>query len=329
MLRFWNLQQKKEECVCVKIIDLHCDALSKLWEFGGRESFLDSAVLDANKKRLKEGKIIAQAFAIWIDPAIKLENKFQAALEQAHIFYSEILNKNDDIKHIKNWSELKHLQDGQIAAILTLEGVDCIGNDIKKLEILFELGVRLVGLTWNEANLAADGAGEPRGAGLTEFGREIVRLNNDKKIFTDVSHLSERAFWDVMELADYPIASHSNTKKYCDHPRNLSDQQAEAMFKKGGMVHVVYYPDFIKSEGSATISDLIKHIDHLCSLGGEKQIGFGSDFDGISRKVSGLANASQTQNLINELLKYFSEDQVLGFACENFLSYCERMEHNR
>ena len=146
----------------MKIIDLHCDVLSKLWESEGRESFLNSPLLDANKERLKRGQIFVQAFAIWIDPAVKTEHKFQAALEQVSLFHREIIEKNKDIQHIKNWAEINQLRDGQIGAILTLEGVDCIGNDFAKMEILYDLGVRLVGLTWNEANLAADGAGELR-----------------------------------------------------------------------------------------------------------------------------------------------------------------------
>ena len=78
--------------------------------------------------------------------------------------------------------------------MLTLEGVDAIGNDITKLNILYQLGVRSIGLTWNHANLAADGAGEPRGGGLTLFGKEIVRWNNEHHVLTDVSHLCERVF---------------------------------------------------------------------------------------------------------------------------------------
>ena len=75
-----------------------------------------------------------------------------------------------------------------------------------------------------------------------------MRWNNEHHVLTDVSHLSERSFWDVMELAKYPIASHSNARKLCDHPRNLTDDQARAMFKKGAMIHVVYYPKFIREE---------------------------------------------------------------------------------
>lgn len=304
----------------MKVIDLHCDALYKLWESNGTLSYANSPEIDANKERLMEGEIFVQAFAVFVDPFLEQDRQFETALKQVDYFYEEILGKNPEIKHIKNWSDLSTLQEGEIGAILTLEGVGPIGNSMAKLRTLHRLGVRLIGLTWNDANLAADGVGEERGAGLTSFGKEIVQFNNDNLIFTDVSHLSERAFWDCLEVADYPIASHSNTKHFCDHPRNLSDEQIEAMFKKGGMIHVVYYPDFVKKDGQAQISDLIRHIDHLCMLGGVNLVGLGSDFDGFSPKIPGLQNASDTQNLINELLKHFREDEVKGFAYQNFLS---------
>ncbi|MGG0718521.1 dipeptidase [Robertmurraya massiliosenegalensis] len=303
----------------MNIVDMHCDALMKLEESRGNMSFQTDSNLDVNKNRLLEGKVKVQGFAIFVDPNLRSNHLFEIVLEQVRLFQDEVLVKNEDIKHIKDWSQLAHLKDGEIGAILTLEGVDAIGNDLTKLKILYQLGVRSVGLTWNNANLAADGAGEPRGAGLTAFGKEVIHFNNEHQLLTDVSHLSERAFWDVMDLAKYPIASHSNTKKYCDHPRNLTDSQAKEMFKRGGMIHVVYYPRFVKKDGTVTIADLIKHIEHLCELGGVKQIGLGSDFDGIDIKIPRLAHAGEAQNLINELLKYYSEEEVRGFASENFL----------
>lgn len=305
----------------MKIIDLHCDALMKLAYGKGSLSFADSKELDTNKVRLQKGDVMAQCFAIFIDPDIKSDQKFQAALDQVYYFKNEVLGKNPEMKQISNWQDFDHLRDNEIGAVLTLEGVDAIGNDIQKLSILHELGVLSVGLTWNNANLAADGAGEPRGAGLTSFGKEIVYFNNQHKILTDVSHLCEKAFWDVIEIADYPIASHSNAKALCNHVRNLTDQQAKAMFDKGGLVHVVFNPPFINENGKANIFDLIKHIDHFCSLGGVEQIGLGSDFDGISTKVSKLENSSMYQNLVNELLNYYSEEQVMGFAYQNFLNH--------
>jgi membrane dipeptidase len=303
----------------MNIIDLHCDALMKLADGKGKLRFADAPELHTNKARLQKGQVKVQCFAIFIEPDIPFDQKFRAALDQIDFFYQEVLGKNPDMVHIKDWTDFDDLKLGQIGAMLTLEGVDAIGNDLTKLRTLYQLGVRSVGLTWNNANLAADGAGEPRGAGLTLLGKEIVKLNNEYRVLTDVSHLSDRAFWDVMELAKYPIASHSNSRALCNSPRNLTDEQAKAMFEKGGLIHVVYLPAFVNENGTATIPDLVKHIDHFCSLGGVKQIGLGSDFDGMSILITDLEDASKTQNLINELLKYYSEDVVRGFAYQNFL----------
>ncbi|MEI2358798.1 dipeptidase, partial [Mesobacillus zeae] len=195
----------------MEIIDLHCDVLLKLQLSGGKMRFENDNQLDANKHRLQAGKVKVQAFAIFIEPEIEQEEKWAAALGQVALFHNEVLGRNPEMKQIHSWSDFASLKEGEIGAFLTLEGVDTIGNDINKLAELHKKGVLSVGLTWNNANLAADGAGEPRGAGLTLFGKEIVQFNNRQKILTDVSHLSEQAFWDVMECADFPIASHSNS----------------------------------------------------------------------------------------------------------------------
>ena len=229
--------------------------------------------------------------------------------------------KNREIVDIKAWTELDTLQQGQLGAVLSLEGADAIGNDLNKLQILYQLGVRSIGLTWNNANLCADGVGEPRGAGLTELGKAVVEFNNQQQLFTDVSHLGEQGFWEVLGLAHYPMASHSNSKAICDHRRNLTDKQAQALFEKAGFLGVVLYPAFVKEEGEAAISDLLKHIDHLCSLGGVKHIGFGSDFDGITSYIQDLEDSSMYQHLINELLNHYSEEEVRGFAYQNFLDH--------
>ncbi|PUB11668.1 dipeptidase [Paenisporosarcina sp. OV554] len=306
----------------MNIIDLHCDALLRLYQTQGEIKFKDAKELETNKERLKKGKVKVQAFALFVFPEVKAEQKFQVALDQIHYFYTDVLGNNPEMKLIKDWSDFENLQDDEIGALLTLEGVDAIGNDLQKLSILYQLGVRSVGLTWNNANLAADGAQEKRGAGLTSFGEEIVVYNNEHKILTDVSHLSEKAFWDVINVAKYPIASHSNSKAIMDHVRNLSDEQAKAMFEKDAMVHMVYCPQFVKDKEEVTIDDLIEHIEHFCSLGGEKNIGLGSDFDGITKKIMNLEDASMQQNLLNELLKHnYSEEIVKGFAYENFMRH--------
>ena len=318
------LKHAKEEMVRMKVIDTHCDALLKLQQ-GMRQgltlNYRNEQTIETNLNRLRKGNVKIQFYAIFIDPEIPSDEKWQHALEQIDLFYSEIIGKNPDIKQIKNWEDIAKLKEREIGAVLTLEGADAFGNSLVKLRHLYRMGVLSIGLTWNNANLCADGVGEPRGSGLTLLGKEVVKLNNENRIWTDVSHLSVNSFWDVMELADYPFASHSNARAICDHPRNLTNDQIEAMFNKNGLIQLVFNPPFINEQKqTATISDLITHIDHLCALGGEKQIGFGSDFDGITSFVKDLENASKYPVLINELLEHYSEEQVRGFAYENFIA---------
>ena len=313
----------------MKIFDTHCDALLKL-QTAKRNTLFDGEMLDYRKsnsletnfERLQAGGVKVQFFAIFIHPEFPSDEKWQHALEQVDLFYSEILGKNPLMKHIKDWKDIDQLKPDEIGAVLTLEGADAFGNDLMKLRHLYRLGVLSIGLTWNNANLCADGVGDPRGAGLTVLGKEVVRLNNEHHVFTDVSHLSIKGFWDVMDLAKYPIASHSNARALCDHPRNLNDEQIRAMFTNKGLIDVVFAPQFInKDSEQATISDLVRHIDYLCSLGGVQQVGIGSDFDGISSHITGLGNASEFPNLINELQKQYTETEVEGFAYRNFLNH--------
>lgn len=298
------------------IIDTHCDALLKLWE-KPNESFHHSNDIEANAERLRAGKVKVQFFAIFVEPWVKQEQKFSVVLEQVNLFYEKILKENSQMRHIKNWKELALLEEGEIGAVLTLEGVDAISDDLTKLSILYQLGVLSVGLTWNEANLCADGVGEPRGAGLTLLGKKVVHLNNRNNVLTDVSHLSVNGFWDVIELATHPIASHSNARSVCDHPRNLYNNQIQALLEKNGFIGLVFYPRFLNATDEATIADVLNHLDYLCSLGAERHVGFGSDFDGINHHVDKLSHSGEYVHLVNELTKHYSADQVEGFLSKN------------
>ncbi len=305
------------------IFDLHCDALMKLSQSKGALSFYDAPELDVNFSRLKEGGVKLQAFALFVYPSLTIEAQFVEILAQVDHFYRSILEKNPKMRLIKKWSDLSTLQEDEIGALLTLEGVDCIGNDLHKLTLLHQLGVRSIGLTWNGANLAADGVAEPRNGGLTRFGRQIISFNNEHQLFTDLSHLGEVSSLEALEVAEYPIASHSNVRAICDHRRNLSDRVIEALIAKGGMTHLVFYPHFVSQKG-AVIEDLFPHIDHLLSLGGENHIGFGSDFDGIEDKVEHLRHAGEYPNLIKALSDRYGVERVEKFASQNFIEMLKR-----
>jgi membrane dipeptidase len=303
------------------IFDAHCDALMKLWQDRSL-SFQDGAPLHVTFSGMAEAGVKVQCFAIYVPETVPEEARFTAALEMADIFFSRIVEAFPSIKFVRTKQDIAALKEGEIGAMLTLEGCDSIGANLVKLKTLLRLGVASVGLTWNFPNAVADGAWEKRGAGLTAFGRQVVELLNETKRWVDVSHLSERAFWDVIETARFPIASHSNAHRLCPHPRNLTDEQLKALIEKDGMIGINFVPYFLtKDKRRATVADVLRHLDHVCALGGEHNVGFGSDFDGITETVSGLETVKQYDQLVNELYKHYSAEQASRFLFGNFYAH--------
>nr|WP_251009428.1 dipeptidase [Bacillus sp. ISL-39] len=310
----------KKEGIFVKIFDAHCDVLYKLFLDPTLE-FANSPGLQVNLERLKTSNTKVQLFAIYVPESVHPELKFEAALRMADLFYEKVLTPHPQIKLVKDKMDIDRLTEDEIGAVLTLEGCDAIGQDLLKLRTLLRLGVRSVGLTWNYGNYVADGALEERGAGLSRFGRQVVQLLNDTGTVCDVSHLSEQGFWDVMDSAEHVFASHSNCYSLCRHPRNLKDNQINALIDRDSVIGVTFVPEFLSGKKeSATIDDIIRHLDHICSLGGENHVGFGSDFDGIEFTVSNLEGNEQYDNLWNELQKYYSDIQVHKFLHKNMAS---------
>ena len=302
------------------IIDLHCDVLMKLTTLEAI-SFQDDRRLQANKDRLQLGQVKAQVFAIFIDPKIPQNMKFLEVIRQIEAFHTVVL-QTEGMVHITDWSQLETLAPHEIGAILSLEGCDAISDDLTKLQAILDAGVKIVGLTWNGENSVAYGASENATLGLKPFGKEVVEYLNARDIVIDVSHLNEQGFWDVLPLAKHILASHSNARALCDHPRNLTDAQAKALVEHGGHIHVVYYPQFIGEE--AKMADLVAHVKHLANLVGVEHLGLGSDFDGIDETVEGLAHAGEAQNLLEALREHFSVDEVRGIANANFLRYIKK-----
>lgn len=130
-----------------------------------------------------------------------------------------------------------------------------------------------------------------------------------------------KSFWDAISLAAYPIASHSNAHSLCPHPRNLRDDQIKALIDKNGVIGITFVPEFVKGKGTPSIKDILSHIDHVCSLGGERHIGFGSDFDGIDKMIPGLEAHKDYANLIDALECHYSSKQVRRFLYENFITH--------
>ncbi|MEI5906263.1 dipeptidase [Bacillus spongiae] len=300
------------------IFDAHCDVLYKLYQYPSI-NFQHSDDLHITATQLEKHGSKVQLFAIFLPPDLLPGARFQAALKMIDLFYEKILKPNPNMKMVKSKAEIEQLKADETGVMLSLEGCEGIEGDLLKLKTLLRLGVASVGLTWNWANEVADGAMEPRGGGLTRFGKEVILTLNQHKIWTDVSHLSERAFWETIEIAQYPVASHSNSYTICPHPRNLRDDQAKAIFERKGCIGITFVPFFTQKNGKAKINDVIQHVEKMCELGGEDHIGFGSDFDGISETIIGLSSYKDYDKLIDELYRCYSSTQVGKFLYDNFL----------
>lgn len=312
------------------IIDNHCDVLYQLYTYPDKDfqhTQADANInpLAVNLQYLKQADVRLQCFAIYIDDAIP-QRSFQHIQAYIQLFHERIL-KHPSMMAIRNSTEMSlSFEKGKIGAMLTLEGVDALQGQVDDVELLFQLGVRCIGITWNYANWAADGVLEPRQAAFTKKGRQLINRCEQLGIILDCSHLCEPAFWELCEQTHRPfIASHSNAYAQCRHPRNLRDEQIVAIKNKGGMIGLTFVPQFLVEDGEASREDLLKHIDHFASLGLDKQITLGSDFDGTDAVVEGLEHMGQLVGLKDWLLKYYDIDFVEGLMWRN--AFCFYQNH--
>ena len=228
------------------VFDGHCDTLlSLITEKRSLSERSDKG--HADLPRLKEGGVTAQIFALFTRPlahgggaptweALRLLDGFYQGMEAS----SDLILATcaADVRRAK--------AEGRLAGIIGLEGAEALQGDLGVLRILHRLGLRNLGLTWSLRNEAADGVYEERtGGGLTEFGVQVVKECNRLGIMVDIAHLAPAGVRDVLALSEAPVVdSHANARAVCDHRRNLTDQQLEALAAKGGVVGVVFVPDF-------------------------------------------------------------------------------------
>ena len=188
-------------------------------------------------------------------------------------------------------------------------------------------GIRIAALTWNNENEIAYPAKGGTKNGIKPQGWEILKVMAQLKIAADTSHLNEAGFWELIDRhSQPPMASHSCAAKLRPHFRNLTDEQIRAMVKRGGWIGVNFYPNFLTETGRAGIEDIVNHIDHMCQLGAEKHVGFGSDFDGIEISPYDCQSPADVAGILDALrAKGYSEEAVADIAGKNFLDYYKRL----
>ncbi len=312
----------------VPVLDAHVDTVLALEQ--GREFGARSGEGHVDLPRLAEGGVRYQVFALFVEPAHKPDRALARALHLWDVLRGALERSRDRVRVCTTADDLRQLPPtGHLAAILSVEGGEPIGTDLALLRVLHRIGVRAMGLTWNERNAIADGAGEAAaGGGLTVFGREVVREMNRLGMVVDVSHLCRRSFWDVLDTSGQPvIASHSNARALCEHERNLDVSQIRALAAAGGVMGMNFYARFLHPEPErADVERLCQHIDHIAGLVGPAHIGLGSDFDGISQTPRGLEDVSRLPALTDALLgRGYREEDVAGILGGNFLRLFERV----
>jgi membrane dipeptidase len=169
-------------------------------------------------------------------------------------------------------------RDGAYGIVIDFQNTTPFGDDLSRVDYFYNLGLRMVQLTYNLRNLVGDGCTEAHQGGLSYFGREMVQRLNEARILVDVSHCSEQVGWDAMRISTAPIVvSHSASKAVCYHDRGKTDELAKAVADHGGYFGVVIVPGFIADSAEATLDDFARHIEHLVDVMGIDHVGIGTD----------------------------------------------------
>ncbi len=208
------------------------------------------------------------------------------------------------------------LKDSRHSALLTLEGGDFIKSE-EDIDFLKSLDIKSIALTWNKSTPLACSCVEEVDTGLTKLGERLLKKMEDEDIIPDFSHSSDKTFFQAMEILKKPaLITHSNSREIVNVKRNITDEMFLKLKENGGVCGVNFYSDF----AGETVEDLKKHIYHFLSLGGEDNIAFGGDLDGAYPFISPIKTFSDTEIIINSLLKdNINEEIVRKITYKNVL----------
>ena len=301
---------------------------------GGRRGVIAADYL----KRLRDGGVNLLISSIFVDSSHVPEMALRRALDQIACLHDE-LDDCPDVALCRTVGEIRSAaSDGRIALLLSFEGVDPIGTDLRLLRVFYELGVRGVGLVWSRRNAAGDGAffaPRPEGqkGGLTDFGVRVVEEAERLGMYIDVAHLNDEGFNDVMNFSRKPVmASHSNCRALTPVPRNITDDMIRRLAERGGIMGMNCCGNFVRLEkdGPATAAELSAHGAHVRDLVGAKHLCTGFDFCDEIRLAEGRAPGDSVeyydtswQLTAHLLMRGFSDEEIQGVLGENLLRFLE------
>jgi len=306
------------------IVDGHCDTIQKALD---KNINLENETLSFNLKQAREKAPILQMMAAFINPSY--EKSFQRACDIIQHFERQLKKYPKELIQVKETEDILRVeQEKKIGCLLTIENGRAIEDKLENVDYFYNKGVKVMSITWNEDNLLGCGALTKQDNGLTQLGKAYIQKLEEKKMIVDVSHSSQKTFWDTMKIKEGPIvATHSCCYSLCQHPRNLKDEQIKQIAKNDGMIGICYCTNFLSETGKASTKEIAKHIAYIANLVGIDYVGVGSDFDGLGEKEipTDLKNIGQIDNLVQELRNIgFHENEIEKIMGRNWLRVLEK-----
>lgn len=305
----------------MKLIDLHCDTIDKLM-LNTQEYNLRSNEFSVDIDRLRKADSLAQTFALFVDTGAT-PNPYDYCMSMANKFFEEMKKNEDIISLVTNYKEIMENEaKGKMSALLAIEEGAVLEGKLENLKKFYDLGVRMMTLTWNYPNEIGfpHNVGLSKEKGLTEFGKEVVSNMNELGMLVDVSHLSDAGFYDVANISTKPfIATHSNSRQVMNHSRNLTDDMIKVLGNSGGITGLNFFHSFLSEDSESKIEYILNHMKHIINVGGIDVLAIGTDFDGINSIVE-VKDISEMDKLVRALEKSgFTLDQIEKIYYKNAL----------
>ena len=292
----------------MQLFDLHCDSIVAYKEKG--TDFL-SRETQFSLNELKNFDRLCQTMAVFIPDQLRKEPAKEYF--DLHVAYlRQLLEQQADLaEQALSAADIERItRDGKCACILSVESGAALAGKLENVKYLADCGVKMLTLVWNGENEL--GSGHDTDHGLTVFGKQVIAEMEAQKIIVDVSHLNDRGFEDLCEIATRPfIATHSNLRAVAGHRRNLTDAQFREIVKRKGLVGINLCQIFISDEGKGDVDHMYRHIDRMLELGGEHVIACGSDFDGADIE-EGLNTPVKFAKAADYLLKKGISEQIVN-----------------
>jgi membrane dipeptidase len=254
------------------IIDTHADTPQMMLDEGYDLAQPDSPFM-LSVPKMRQGHLSAEFFSIWVDVGWPKQELIHRALDLIDVVYEQVGRHSDVLGMATTADEIVrlHLQ-GKFAILMGVEGGYIIQDDLRALDIYYRLGVRYMTLTHTANTEWADSSGDkPQWNGLTDFGKQVVERMNRLGMMVDISHVSDKTFYDTLAATHAPvIASHSSCRALCDVPRNMTDDMISALAKNGGVMDINFYPGFLSPDFAAAYKKVAPQI-HADESAAEKQ----------------------------------------------------------